>query len=74
MEMNVEKNKSHENFETTIPDNNYYSQKMENMECFKYFGSVLTNNGRCTYEIKSRIAMAKTALSKKKTLFTSILD
>ena len=34
------------------------------MECFKYLGSMLTNDGRCTCEIKSRIAMAKAAFSK----------
>jgi len=44
------------------------------VECFKYLGSLLTNDGRCTREIKSRIAMAKAAFSKKKTLFTSKLD
>jgi len=49
-------------------------KQLENAECFKYFGSMLTNNGRCTCEIKSRIAMAKAAFSKKKTLFTSKLD
>ena len=32
------------------------------------------NDGRCTREIKSRIAMAKAPFSKKKTLFTSKLD
>ena len=37
-------------------------------------GSMLTNDGRCTREIKSRIAMAKAAFSKKKTIFTSKLD
>jgi len=47
---------------------------LENVECYKYFGSMLTNDGRCTREIKSRIAMAKAAFSKKKTLFTSKLD
>jgi len=35
---------------------------------------MLTNDGRCTCEIKSRIAMAKVAFIKKKTLFTSKLD
>ena len=35
---------------------------------------MLTNDGRCTCEIKSRIAMAKAAFSKKKTLVTSKLD
>jgi len=44
------------------------------VECFKYLGSLLTNDGRCTCEIKSRIAMAKAAFSKKKTLFTSKMD
>ena len=32
---------------------------------------MLTNDGRCTREIKSRIFMAKVAFNKKKTLFTS---
>jgi len=44
------------------------------VECFKDLGGMLTNDGRCTCEIKSRIAMAKAAFSKKKTLFTSKLD
>ena len=34
---------------------------------------MLTNDGRCMCEIKSRIAMAKAAFNKK-TLFTSKLD
>jgi len=38
-------------------------KQMENMECFKYLGSTLTNGGKCTFEIKSRIAMAKAAFS-----------
>ena len=46
----------------------------ENVEFFKYLGSILTNDGRCTCEIKCRIAMAKVALNKKRTLFTSTLD
>jgi len=49
-------------------------KKLENVECFKYLGSMLTNDGRCTREIKSRIAMAKAAFNKKKVLFTSTLD
>jgi len=34
----------------------------------------LTSDGRCTCEIKSRIAMAKAAFHKKRDLFTSTLD
>ena len=49
-------------------------KQLENVECFKYLGSVLKNDGRCTCEIKSRIAMAKAAFNKKKTLFTSKSD
>ena len=57
------------------PVTNMIDQKqLENVECFKYLGSLLTNDGRCTCEIKCRIAMAKAAFSKKKTLFTSKLD
>jgi hypothetical protein len=37
-------------------------------------GRKLKNDGRCTCEIKSRIAMANAAFNKKKGLFTSTLD
>jgi len=75
MEMNVEKNKSNENFKTTIASKNYDKTKqLENMESFKYLGSILTNDGRCTCEIKCRIDMAKAALNKKRALFTNTLD
>jgi len=47
---------------------------LENVKCFKYLGSMLTEDGRCTCEIKSRIAMVKAAFNKKKNLFTSKLD
>jgi hypothetical protein len=46
-------------------------EQLENVECFKYLCSKLTNDGRC--EIKSKIAMAKAKLNKK-TPFTSKLD
>jgi hypothetical protein len=35
---------------------------------------MLTNDGRCTCEIKSRIAMAKVAFNKKRALFISKVD
>ena len=38
---------------------------LENVESLKYLGSILTNDGRCTCEIKCRIAMAKAAFNKK---------
>jgi hypothetical protein len=49
-------------------------QKPENVEYFKYLSSMITNYARCTREIKTRIVMAKAAVNKKKTLFTSKLD
>jgi len=49
-------------------------KQLENVESFKYLGIMLTNGGRCTCEIKCRIAMAKAAFKKKRTLFTSTLD
>jgi hypothetical protein len=44
------------------------------VESFKYLGSILTNDGRCTSEIKRRIATSKAAFNKKRTLFTSTLN
>ena len=44
------------------------------LEKVKYYGSMLTEDGRCTCEINSRIAMGKAAFDKKKNLFTSKLD
>ena len=44
------------------------------MESFKFLCSMITNDGRCTCEIKSRIDMAKSAFNKKRALFTSTLD
>jgi hypothetical protein len=47
---------------------------MENVGSFKQLDSILTNNGRCTCEIKWRIAVAKAAFNKTRTLFTNTLD
>ena len=52
-----------------FPGNIMIDQKqLEDVESFKYLGSILTNDGRCTCEIKCRITMAKAAFSKKRTL------
>ena len=72
VEMNVEKTKVMRISIQPSPVTIMIDQKrLENVECFKYLGSMLTNDGRCTCEIKSIIAMAKAAFSKKKNLFTN---
>jgi hypothetical protein len=38
----------------------------ENVKYFNYSGSVITNDARCTREIKSRIIMGKVAFNKRK--------
>jgi hypothetical protein len=49
-------------------------KQLENVESFKYLGNMLTNDGRRTCEIKSRIAMAKAAINKERALLISTLD
>ena len=75
MEINVEKTKvmriSRQPYPITITID---QKQLKNVKCFKYLGSMLTEDGRCTCEIKSRITMAKSAFNKKKNLFTSKLD
>ncbi|KAI5635498.1 LIM domain-containing protein [Phthorimaea operculella] len=41
---------------------------LEEVKTFKYLGSIITNDSRCTPDIKARIAMAKKAFNGKKTL------
>jgi len=75
MEMNVEKAKVMRISRQPFPVKITIDQKqLENVESFKYLGSILTNDGRCTCEIKCRIAMAKAAFNKKRAIFTSTLD
>jgi len=77
MEMNVEKTKVMRISKQPFPVKIMIDQKqLENVESFKCLGSILTNDGRCTCEIKCRIAMAKAkaACNKKRVLFTSTLD
>jgi hypothetical protein len=49
-------------------------KQLQNVETFKNLGSILTNDGRCTSEIKCIITMAKAAFNKKRALFSSTLD
>jgi len=75
MEMNVEKTKVMKISKQLFPVKIMIVQKqLENVESFNYLGSILTNDGRCTCEIKCRIAMAKAAFNKKRALFTGTLD
>ena len=46
---------------------------LDNVEYLIYLGSKITNDAKCTREIKSRIVMVKAAFNGK-TLFTSKLD
>jgi hypothetical protein len=69
MEMNVEKTKVMRISRQPLPVKIMIDQKqLENLEAFKYLGSILTNDGRCTCEIKCKIAMDKAAFNKKRNL------
>ena len=50
-----------------------HKMQLQNVEHFNCLGSI-TNDARCTREIKSRISNAKAALNNKKTLFTNKVD
>jgi hypothetical protein len=70
MEMTVEKTKVMRILRQPFPVKLMIEQTLvENMESFKYLYSMLSNDGRCTCEIKSRFSMAKAAFNKKRTLF-----
>jgi hypothetical protein len=72
MEMNVEKTKVMGISRQPSPMEIMIDQKqLENVEYLNYLGSMITNDARCTCEIKSRIASKKAALNKKKKFFTS---
>jgi len=73
--MNVEKTKvigiSRQSFPVKIMID---PKQLENVESFKYLCRILTDDGKCTFEIKYRIAMAKATFKKKRALSTNILD
>jgi hypothetical protein len=49
-------------------------KQLGNVEYFSCWSSMITNDARCTQEIKSRIAMAKADFKTRELLFTSKLD
>ena len=53
---------------------NVKGQQLEQVERFKYLGSVIQSNGKNNNEIRTRIAMAKAAFTKRKELLTKGLD
>jgi len=44
------------------------------MNCFRYLGSLISADGYCDKDIRSRIEIAKKIFHDKKTLFTSKLN
>jgi len=71
MEMIVEKTKVMRISRQPFPVKIMMDQnQLENVESFKFLGSMLTNDGRCTGENKCRITIAKAAINKKRALFT----
>jgi hypothetical protein len=62
---------SDKNVKDTFPNTGYdIGKQLENVGYFSCLVSMI-NGARYTWEIKSRIAMAKVAFSKKKAVFTS---
>ena len=49
-------------------------KQVEQVDKFKYLGSVLTNDGRSLAAIKERIGMAKTAFNNRRELFIKKFD
>ena len=49
-------------------------QSIEQVKCFKYLGSNITEDGRSLVDVKSRIALAKDAFNKRKELLTKGLS
>jgi hypothetical protein len=75
MEINVERTKVMRISRQPSPIKIMIDQKqLDDEEHFSYLGSMITQDGRCTREIKCRIAMAKAAFNRKNTLCTSKLD
>jgi hypothetical protein len=68
----MKKKQSNESLKATIRNGDY--DWSTTGEYFNYLGSMITNDANCRTEIKSRIAVAKAAFNKQKTVFTSKWD
>jgi len=49
-------------------------RKLDHVEQFVYLGSLVTEDGRCTKEVRRRIALGKTTFSKRKELLRGSLS
>ena len=49
-------------------------QKVKQIKKFKYLRSVISEDGRCTDDVKQRIAMSKEAINKRRELMTGGMD
>jgi len=49
-------------------------QRLEQVDRFRYLGTLIASNGRCEPEIKTRIFMAKNAINQRKELLSKILN
>jgi hypothetical protein len=75
MEMNLEKNKVMTvSRQPSVVQIMTDLKQLESVEYFNSFGCTLTNDARCTCEMKSGVSRAKIAINKKNVLFTRKLD
>jgi hypothetical protein len=73
--VNVAKKLQQVESKPTVPSNDYNrSKQLEDVEYLNCVRSKITNDARCTREIKSSIAVAKASFNKKKTFFISQMD
>jgi hypothetical protein len=49
-------------------------KQLQNVESFRFLGSMFTSDERCACETKSWIVMAKDAFNKKRVYFTRKMD
>src|SRR6476661_4857470 len=49
-------------------------QRLEQVTSFRYFGALISEDGRCILDVKGRIGMGKEAFNRRKGLLTKSLD